>query len=146
MTPWTAARQASPSFTMNRITQIFWFPSACKCYDYRRLWSVKYMMKPSWWISGKDAIQETQVRSLSPEDALEKEMATHSSILAWRIPRTEEPGGLQFIGLQRGGHDGSNLACRQTSVSCHHIATTNIHSLTTNTLWLKNGSASLSLQ
>ena len=51
------------------------------------------------------AIQETQVRSLSPEDALEKEMATHSSILAWRIPRTEEPGGLQFIGLQRGGHE-----------------------------------------
>ena len=51
------------------------------------------------------AMQETQVRSLSWEDALEKEMATHSSILAWRIPWTEEPGGLQSMGLQRVGHD-----------------------------------------
>ena len=47
------------------------------------------------------AIRETQVRSLGWEDPLEKEMATHSSILAWRIPRTEEPGGLQFMGSQR---------------------------------------------
>ena len=39
------------------------------------------------------------------EDPLEKEMATHSSILAWKIPRTEEPGGLPSTGLQRGGHD-----------------------------------------
>ena len=41
---------------------------------------------------------ETQIRSLGQEDPLEKEMATHSSILAWRIPRTEEPGGLQSMG------------------------------------------------
>ena len=46
-----------------------------------------------------------QVRFLGGEDPLEEEMATHSSILAWRIPRTEEPGRLQFIGLQRVGHD-----------------------------------------
>ena len=46
------------------------------------------------------AIQETQVRSLGWDDPLEKEMATHSSILAWRIPWTEEPGGLQSMGLQ----------------------------------------------
>ena len=45
-------------------------------------------------------MQETQVRSLGWEDLLEKEMATHSSILAWRIPWTEEPGGLQPMGLQ----------------------------------------------
>ena len=51
------------------------------------------------------AIQETQVQSLGQEDPLEKGMATHSSILAWRIPRTEEPGGLQSRGLQRVGHD-----------------------------------------
>ena len=44
--------------------------------------------------------QETRVRSLSWEEPLEKGMATHSSVLAWRIPRTEEPGGLQSIGLQ----------------------------------------------
>ena len=49
--------------------------------------------------------QETQVRSLSQEDPLEKEVATHSSILAWRIPWTEEPGGLQSMGSQRVGHD-----------------------------------------
>ena len=45
--------------------------------------------------------QEAQVRSLGWEDPLEKEMATHSSILAWRIPQTEEPGSLQAMGLQR---------------------------------------------
>ena len=49
--------------------------------------------------------QETQVRFLGQEDALEKGMATHSSILAWRTPWTEELGGLQFIGLQRVGQD-----------------------------------------
>ena len=42
--------------------------------------------------------QETQVQSLSQEDLLEEEMATHSSILAWKIPRTEDPGGLQSMG------------------------------------------------
>ena len=47
------------------------------------------------------AMQDTQVRSLGQEDPLEKEMATHSSILAWEIPWTEEPGGLQSIGLQK---------------------------------------------
>ena len=50
-------------------------------------------------------MQETWVRSLSQEDPLEKEMVTHSSILAWRIPCTEEPDGLQSMGWQRVGHD-----------------------------------------
>ena len=49
--------------------------------------------------------QETQVLILGQEDSLEKAMATHSNILAWRIPWTEEPGGLQSMGLQRVGHD-----------------------------------------
>ena len=49
-------------------------------------------------------VQETQVRSLGQEDPLEEEMATHSSILAWRIPWTEKPGGLQSMGLQRVEH------------------------------------------
>ena len=48
---------------------------------------------------------ETQVRSLGREDPLEKEMVTHSSILAWRIPWTEKPGGLQSTGSQRLRHD-----------------------------------------
>ena len=51
------------------------------------------------------AARETQVQPLDWEDPLEKEMATHSRILAWKIPWTEEPGGLQSIGLQRIGHD-----------------------------------------
>ena len=49
--------------------------------------------------------QEMWVQSLGREDPLEKEMATHSSILAWRIPWTEEPGGLQSMGSQRVGKD-----------------------------------------
>ena len=55
--------------------------------------------------------QETQVWLLGWEDPLEKEMATHSSILGWEIPWTEEPGRLQSIGLHRVGCDRSDLAC-----------------------------------
>ena len=51
------------------------------------------------------AMQETQVQSLRQEDPLEEAMATHSSILAWRIPWTEELGGLQSMGSQRVGHN-----------------------------------------
>ena len=51
------------------------------------------------------AVQETQVQSLGQEDSLVKEMATHSTILAWKILWTEKPGGLQSIGLQRIGHN-----------------------------------------
>ena len=50
-------------------------------------------------------MRETRFQSLGGEDALEKEMATHSCILAWKIPWTEEPGRLQSMGLQRVGHD-----------------------------------------
>ena len=50
-------------------------------------------------------MQEMQVQSLGQEDPLEKEMATHSSILAWEIPRTEEPGELQSMGSQRVRHN-----------------------------------------
>ena len=46
------------------------------------------------------AMQDTRIQSLGQEDPLEKGMATHSSVLAWRIPRTQEPGGLQSMGLQ----------------------------------------------
>ena len=51
------------------------------------------------------AMQETWVQSLGQEDPLEKEMATHSITLAWKIPWMEEPGKLQSMGLQRVGHD-----------------------------------------
>ena len=61
-----------------------------------------------WWLSGKEPhllMQEAWVQSLDQEDPLEKEMTTHSSILAWEISWTEEPGGLQSLELQRVGHD-----------------------------------------
>ena len=56
-----------------------------------------------WWLSGKEsaAMQLTQVQSLDREDPLEKETAIHSSILAWQIPKTEEPGMLQSMGSQK---------------------------------------------
>ena len=62
-------------------------------------------------VKNPPAICETWVRSLGWEDPLEKGMATHSSVLAWRIPWTEEPGRPQSIVLQRVRHDWSNLAC-----------------------------------
>ena len=62
-------------------------------------------------------LQETQVQFLGQEDPLEEEMATNSSILAWRIPWTEEPGGLHSIGLQRVEHDSSNLTIRTEFLS-----------------------------
>ena len=55
--------------------------------------------------SKESTMQETQVQSLGLEDSLEIGMATYSSILAWRIPWTKEPGGLQSMGLQRVRHD-----------------------------------------
>ena len=56
-------------------------------------------------VKNPHAMQERWVRSLSRENPLEKEMGTHSSVLAWRIPWTEKPGGLQSIASQRIGHD-----------------------------------------
>ena len=56
-------------------------------------------------VKDRPAMQEIRVQFLGWEDPLEKAMVTHSSILAWRIPWTEEPGGLQSMGLQRLGHN-----------------------------------------
>ena len=72
------------------------------------------------------AMYETQVWSLGQEDSLQEGMETHSSVLAWRVPWTEEPGGLESIGSQRAGHDWSHLAqhtgwqqqIQQKSVDC----------------------------
>ena len=59
-------------------------------------------------------MEEMQVWSLGQEDSLEEGMSPHSSILAWRIPCTEEPGGLQSMGLHRAGHDWRDWACAHT--------------------------------
>ena len=72
---------------------------------------IGYLLQYSWaslvaqTVKCLPAMQETWVPSLGWEDPLEKEMATHSSILAWRIPWTEEPGELQSTGSQRVGYD-----------------------------------------
>ena len=72
---------------------------------------IGYPLQYSWafteaqLVKNPPAMRETWIRSLGWEDPLEKGKATHSSILAWRIPWTEEPGGLQSIGLQKVGHD-----------------------------------------
>ena len=58
-----------------------------------------------FWVKNLPAVRETWVRSLGQEDPLEEGMATHSSILAWRIPWTEDPGRLQSMGSQRVGHN-----------------------------------------
>ena len=66
------------------------------------------LLRPSWvaqMVKNPPAMLETWIWSLGWEDLLEEGTATHSSILAWRIPWTEEPGGPQSIGLQRVGHN-----------------------------------------
>ena len=78
---------------------------------------IVHMKLPICWaqmVKNLPAVQVTQVQSLGWEDALEKEMATHCSILAWRIPWTEEPCGLQSMGSQRVGHDWAT----NTSICC----------------------------
>ena len=65
----------------------------------RKSYIISYVYLVAQMAKNLPAMQETQVRSLGQEDLLEKGMATHSSILAWRIPWTQEPGGLQSMGL-----------------------------------------------
>ena len=111
-TPWTAARQASPSLTISQglpmpisIESVMPFNHLILrhplllCLQSFPVWG-SYPMN---WIS-IGAMQETRIWSLGWEDPLKKEMATHFSILVWRIPGTEEPGGLQSIGSQRVRH------------------------------------------
>ena len=94
VTPWTIARQAPLSMGFSK--QEYW--SGLSFLSLRDL--PKPGNKP-----GSPAVQETGVQSLGWEDPREKEMAPNSSILAWKIPWTEEPGGLQSMGSQRVGHD-----------------------------------------
>ena len=69
------------------------------------------------------SMEKVWVQSLGQEDPLEKEMATHSSDLAWKIPGTEEPGGLPSMGLHRVGHDLSDLAAAAAYISIAYIST-----------------------
>ena len=67
--------------------------------------SLTYASLVAQSVKNLPAVRETRVQPLGWEDPLEKEMATHSSILAWKISWTQEPGGLQSMGSQRVGHD-----------------------------------------
>ena len=78
---------------------------AGSCRKHCASYSALLRLKVTQMIRNLPAMQETRVQSLGREDPLEKGMATHSSILAWRIPWTEEPGRLQSMELQRVGHD-----------------------------------------
>ena len=77
----------------------------------RAIWIIKASVvtvrasQMAQWAKNLPAMQETRVQSLGLENPLKKGMATYSCILAWKIPWTEEPEGLQSIGLQRAGHD-----------------------------------------
>ena len=75
------------------------------CKEYKNSILQKTTGRPSLVAQNLPAIQETWVQSLGWEDRLEEGMTTHSSILAWRLPWTEEPGGLQSMGLKRVRHD-----------------------------------------
>ena len=109
-TPWAAAHQAPPSMGFSR--QEYWsgvpLPSPDSSYGELYNYFIIYhnviitgLPLVAQTVKNLPSLQETWVRSLNWEDPLEKGMATHSSILAWRIPWTEKPGGLQSMGLQR---------------------------------------------
>ena len=85
-----------------QVQEMIWFVFFIKVHQAFLLASLvhQWLKKKNWPV-----IQETQVLSLGGENPLEKEMATHSSILAWEIPWTEEPSGLQSMGSQSVGHD-----------------------------------------
>ena len=83
--------------------QILYLHYLFECSQHPRVWDFALLVAQT--VKRLSAMQETQIRSLGWKDPLEKEMATHSSTLAWRIPWREEPGRLQSMGSQRVGHD-----------------------------------------
>ena len=90
-------------------------------------------------------MHELWVQSLGLEDPLEKEMATHSSILAWEIPQTEEPGGLQSVGSQRARHDWAteHCLCLPYNPSATHILYKKEHTI--HCMWKKSGDFGIAL-
>ena len=97
LTIWTFVKKVM-SLLFNNLSRLFiaFLPRSKVTQPLASLMAQMVKRLPAMW--------ETQVQSLGWEDPLEKEMATHSSTLAWKIPWTEEPGRLQSMGLQRVGH------------------------------------------
>ena len=96
-----------------------------------QLWSKWYHLTSSAPIHHEVTRNQTQLSDFTFTfhfHALEKEMATHSSVLAWRVPGTGEPGGLPSMGLHRVGHDWSNLAAAAASILFHGPYLTNFTS------------------
>ena len=111
-----------PATRYVQTTGPFWPPEAMEFAPFS-LWVFWSLHVRGWWLQFRalvspeelslvaqtvkslPAVRETQVRSLAQEDPLEKEMATHSRIRAWKIPQPEESGGLQSMGSKRVGHD-----------------------------------------
>ena len=94
------------------------FPISFYCSSLISIWYT-FSSLLAQMVNNLPAMQQTQVRSLGWEGPLEKGMDTHSSILAWRIPMSEEPGGPQSIGLQAVGHDWSNLTHTHTHTQAY---------------------------
>ena len=116
--------QAQQNFTIS-LAFVSFVPFMRKAYLEALFFSWAFLMAQR--LKRLTATQETWVRSLCWEDPLEKEMATHSSTLAWRIPWTEEPGGLQSTGSQRVGHDWATslthsfLNCENSWISLENV-------------------------
>ena len=113
-----ANSDGSPAQEMPRdlicFTNIFIFSKMISCshpQPHTRPLFTRWYSLMAQMVKNLPAMQGTQVQSLGQEDVLEKGMATHSSILAWRIPWTEEPGGPQSMGSQRVGHDQATNTC-----------------------------------
>ena len=77
----------------------------CRCEELKKITSIRRASLVAQVVKNLPPVQETQVRPLGQDDPLEEGMVTHSRILAWRTPWTEEPGGLQSVGSQRVRHD-----------------------------------------
>ena len=92
-----------PGFQVRRSG--FKFQAGISFSEIQFTYHIKWASLVAQTVKSLPAMWETQVQALGWEDPLEKEMATHSSILAWKIPWTEEPGELQFMGSQRVGHN-----------------------------------------
>ena len=109
---WTTQLQAVVSEFKHQAVLV-WTPAYCPCAPCfspcKRLvthdTASRNVKISGWAVKDPPAMQKTQVQSLGQEDSLEVEMATHSSVLAWKIPETEEPGGLQSVGCMRIRHD-----------------------------------------
>ena len=109
--PWTEEPGGLQSIGSHRVGHN-WSNLACP-HNCRTPECFSYICPGVQMVKNLPAIQETQVKSLGREDPMEEEMAIHSSILTWRIPWTEEPGGLQSMGSQR--------------VGCYWATNTHIH-------------------